>query len=289
MPSLRLLVRVCALLICTIPVAAAEAPLLPPSTAHQSPDHWRQPISPSRIAEHTWAVGTAGLRVLLVKTPEGALLIDGGLPQAADLVLAQMRALGVAPTDLKWILHSHAHADHAGAIAAIQRATGARVISNAESAALLARGGSADLHFGDSLVFPPVHADRLVLDGEVVDIGGMRLTAHFTPGHTPGSMSWTWDDTRDGKTVRIAYVDSLTAPGYRLIDNPRYPHIVEDYRRTFARVRALPCDMLITPHPEASNSAVADKTKPTMDCRGYADAAEKTLDGLVEAQREARS
>ncbi|MGH8077460.1 MAG: subclass B3 metallo-beta-lactamase, partial [Lysobacter sp.] len=145
-----------------------------------------------------------------------------------------------------------------------------------------------DLHFGDSLVFPPVQADRLVLDGEVVDIGGMRLTAHFTPGHTPGSMSWTWDDTRDGKTVRIAYVDSLTAPGYRLIDNPSYPHIVEDYRRTFARVRALPCDMLITPHPEASHSAEADKTKPAMDCRGYADAAEKTLDGLVEEQRKAR-
>jgi metallo-beta-lactamase class B len=281
-------------LVCLLPVpcaAQAADPLLPASKAHEVRDSWRQPIAPSRIAQHTWRLGTTGLGAMLVKTPAGAVLIDGGLPQAADLLLAQMRALGVEPTDLKWILHSHAHADHAGPIAAVQRATGARVVSNAESAMLLARGGSDDLHFGDSLVFPPVHADRLVQDGEVVEIGHVRLTAHYTPGHTPGSMSWTWEDLRDGKPLRIAYVDSMTAPGYGLLDNPRYPHIGDDYRRTYAKVRALPCDLLLTPHPEASGSeldANAAPTKPAMDCRAYADAAGRKLDEQIESQQEAR-
>ncbi len=290
MSSLPLFALAGALLLIAVPASAAE-PLLPPNTAHQTPDNWRQPVAPSRIAEHSWRLGTQGLSAMLIKTPAGAALIDGGLPQAADLLLAQMRALGVAPTDLKWILHSHAHADHAGPIAAIQRATGARVVSNAESAMLLARGGNADLHFGDTLTFPPVQADRLVLDGEVVELGGVRLTAHYTPGHTPGSMSWTWDDVRDGKALRIAYVDSLTAPGYRLLDNPRYPHIVDDYRRTFAVVRTLPCDLLLTPHPEASGSttpANAAPTKPAMTCRAYADAAERNLDEQLGNQRKAR-
>lgn len=102
-----------------------------------------------------------------------------------------MAKLGVSLSELRLILHSHAHADHAGPLAAVKRATGAVLVSNAESAALLARGGSHDIHFGDDITYPPVSADRLVQDGEVVRLGGMAFTAWFTPGHTPGSMSWT--------------------------------------------------------------------------------------------------
>src|SRR5690606_32079599 len=140
------------------------------------------------------------------------------------------------------ILFSQAHADHTGPLAELRRRTGARVVSNAESAVLLARGGSDDIHFGDGIVFPPVQVDRLVMDGEAVELGGMRFTVHFMPGHTPGSMAWTWTDHRDGRELHIAYADSLTAPGYRLLGNPRYPRIVEDFRRSFDVVRALPCD-----------------------------------------------
>ena len=272
-------------------VACAQAaePVLPPSQAYETPDYWRQPIAPFRIADHTWYIGTAGISAVLIKTSQGAVLIDGGLPQAADMLLARMRELGVAQGDLKWILHGHAHGDHAGPIAAIQRATGARVVSNAESAALLARGGSNDLHYADSILYPPAHADRLVLDGEVVELGGIRLTAHFTPGHTPGSLSWTWDDVRDGKPLRIAYVDSLSAPDYRLLGNPRYPRIVDDYRGSFDTVRTLPCDLLLTPHPDASGWAPGtDAPHPSpMTCRAYADTAEKKFDAQLEAERKA--
>ena len=286
----RLALAACLLAIVSSPVRGVE-PVLPQSSAYLTNDAWRQPIAPFQIADHTWYIGTQGLSALLIRTPEGAVLIDGGMPQAAETLLQRMRELGVQPHDLKLILHSHAHADHAGPIAAVRRATGARLVSNAESAALLARGGSNDLHFGDGILFPPTPSDRLVMDGEAVELGGLRFTAHYTPGHTPGSLSWTWNDTRAGKAIHIAYADSLSAPGYQLVDNPRYPHIVDDYRRTFATVRALPCDLLITPHPDASGWTPANTAAPhsaPLSCRTYADGAEARFDAELAKQRKER-
>jgi metallo-beta-lactamase class B len=266
--------------------ASATEPVLPQLKAYETEDSWRQPVPPFALAEHSWYIGTAGLSVVLVKTAQGAVLIDGGLPQAAPMVLQRMRELGVAPGDLKLILNSHAHIDHAGPLAQLKRETGAKLVLSAESAVLLARGDSDDIHFGEGLTFPPANADRIVMDGEVVELGGMRFTAHFTPGHTPGSTSWTWDDQRAGKPLRIAYVDSLSAPGYQLIGNARYPRIVEDYRRTFATVRALPCDLLLTPHPGGSGwtpEATAAPHPEPMSCRQYADKAEQALDELLKS------
>ncbi|MBU8975146.1 subclass B3 metallo-beta-lactamase [Lysobacter sp. MMG2] len=266
----------------------AAEPLLPEAKAYKSRDSWRRPIAPFALADRTSYIGTEGLGAVLIKTDAGAVLIDGGLPQAADMLLANMRALGVAPKDLKLILLSHAHIDHAGPTAAIQRATGARLVANAESAVLLQRGGFDDLHFGDDVLFPPANADRIVMDGEVVELGGVAFTAHFTPGHTPGSTSWTWTDTKNGKPLRIAYVDSLSAPGYQLVGNARQPRIVDDYRRAFAEVRTLPCDLLMTPHPDASGWKLGESTAPTtLTCRAYADRAENAFDKTLREQRAA--
>lgn len=258
----------------------AAAQPLPQLKAYEADASWRTPVAPLRISDHVWQIGAQNITALLVKTPQGAVLIDGGMPQMADALLKNMAALGVQPGDLRLILHSHAHADHAGPLAAVKRATGAVLVSNAESAALLARGGSHDIHFGDDILYPPVTADRLVQDGEVVSLGGMVFTAWFTPGHTPGSLSWTWADTRDGKPVRIAYVDSLTAPGYRLKDNPAYPQIQRDYARSLDVVRRLPCDLLLTPHPGFSGWNYADAARPQptpTTCEAYADAAAQRL------------
>jgi metallo-beta-lactamase class B len=266
---------------------AAQAPL-PQLKAYEVPVGWLTPIEPLRISDHVWQIGTAGITTLLVKTDQGAVLIDGGMPQAAELLLAHMRRLGVAPHDVRFIFHSHAHADHAGPLAAIKRATGARLVSNAESAALLARGGSADIHFGDGITYPPVQADRLVQDGETITLGRMSFTVAFTPGHTPGSMSWTWGDTREGKPVRIAYVDSLSAPGYQLEGNAAYPRLLDAYARSFAAVRKLPCDLLLTPHPEQSGWNYADAARPhaqPTSCSAYADAAEAKLRQQAKEQR----
>ena len=286
---MRLPTALCVLLtaLSSLPLHAAE-PLLPKARAYESPDAWRRPIAPFALGDRSWYIGTEGLSAVLVKTDAGAVLIDGGLPETADMLLAHMRDLGVAPSDLKLILHSHAHIDHAGPIAAIRRATGARVATNAESAALLERGGFDDLHFGDGMLFPPVHADRIVMDGEVIELGGVAFTAHFTPGHTPGSLSWTWTDAKAGKPLRIAYVDSLSAPGYKLVGNPRQPRIVDDYRRAFAEVRTLPCDLLLTPHPDASGWKLGESTTPTtLTCRAYADRAQAAFDRTLKEQQAA--
>lgn len=269
------------------PAVAAQA-VLPQLQPYTTPAAWLTPVAPLRIADNTWHIGTASITALLVKTPEGAVLLDGGMPQVADHLLANMRELGVAPGDLKLILHSHAHIDHVGPLAAIKKATGAQLVSNAESAVLLQRGDSQDIHFGDDMVFAPVQVDRLVQDGETVELGGMTFTAHFTPGHTPGSLSWTWTDRRDGKPLRIAYSDSLSAPGYSLWMNPRFPKIAEAFRSGFAAVRALPCDLLITPHAEASGWDYTNAEHPNpspMSCKAYADKAEAAFDAQLKKQR----
>ncbi|HEO8484530.1 TPA: L1 family subclass B3 metallo-beta-lactamase [Stenotrophomonas maltophilia] len=275
-----------ATLAAVLPVAhasAAEAPL-PQLRAYTVDASWLQPMAPLQIADHTWQIGTENLTALLVQTAEGAVLLDGGMPQMADHLLDNMKARGVAPQDLRLILLSHAHADHAGPVAELKRRSGAHVVANAESAVLLARGGSDDLHFGDGITYPPANADRIVMDGEVVEVGGIEFTAHFMPGHTPGSTAWTWTDTREGKPLRIAYADSLSAPGYQLQGNARYPRLIEDYKRSFATVRALPCDVLLTPHPGASNwdyAAGARAGAKALTCKAYADVAEQKFDAQL--------
>ncbi len=264
-------------------VTAADEPL-PQLRAYTVDSSWLQPMAPLQIADHTWQIGTEDLTALLVQTADGAVLLDGGMPQMAGHLLDNMKLRGVAPQDLRLVLLSHAHADHAGPVAELKRRTGAHVAANAETAVLLARGGSNDLHFGDSITFPPVSTDRIIMDGEVVNVGGIAFTAHFMPGHTPGSTAWTWTDTRDGKPVRIAYADSLSAPGYLLQGNARYPRLVQDYRRSFAMVRGLPCDLLLTPHPGASNwnyAAGSNASEKVLSCKAYADAAEKKFDAQL--------
>ncbi|TGW19049.1 L1 family subclass B3 metallo-beta-lactamase [Stenotrophomonas maltophilia] len=263
--------------------SAAEAPL-PQLRAYTVDASWLQPMAPLQIADHTWQIGTEDLTALLVQTADGAVLLDGGMPQMASHLLDNMKARGVMPQDLRLILLSHAHADHAGPVAELKRRTGAKVAANAESAVLLARGGSNDLHFGDDITYPPANADRIIMDGEVVTVGSIAFTAHFMPGHTPGSTAWTWTDTQDGKPVRIAYADSLSAPGYKLQENARYPRLVEDYRRSFTTVRGLPCDVLLTPHPGASNwnyAAGAKAGAKALTCKAYADTAEQKFDAQL--------
>ncbi len=280
---MRLCLTTLALATLAFDVTAADEPL-PQLRAYTVDSSWLQPMAPLQIADHTWQIGTEDLTALLVQTADGAVLLDGGMPQMAGHLLDNMKLRGVAPQDLRLVLLSHAHADHAGPVAELKRRTGAHVAANAETAVLLARGGSNDLHFGDSITFPPVSTDRIIMDGEVVNVGGIAFTAHFMPGHTPGSTAWTWTDTRDGKPVRIAYADSLSAPGYQLQGNARYPRLVQDYRRSFAMVRGLPCDLLLTPHPGASNwnyAAGSNASEKVLSCKAYADAAEKKFDAQL--------
>lgn len=248
---------------------------------------WTAPQAPVRIHGNTWHVGPRGLGVFLVTAPTGHVLIDGGATADASLIKANLQSLGIDLRDVKWILNSHAHCDHAGGIAQLARDTGAQVIAGAADAPLLARGGRDDPQYGDRFPFAPVQVTRTVTDGESLRFGDLVITAHATPGHTRGNTTWTWKSCEDTRCLDVVNVGSLSAPGFQLMGNPDYPDAVADFRASFTKVAALPCDIALAPHPgmvdfwarverrdQGDAGALIDGTL----CRAYAEDARRALE-----------
>ena len=238
------------------PVATAEPAGVPACPLDASPmAGWSDRAPPRRIFGNTYYVGTCGIAAVLVVGDAGAVLIDGATEQAPAAILANIRALGFDPRQVKRLLNTHEHMDHAGGLAGLQRETGAALLARAPALATLRRGRSdwEDPQFGELTGFPPVADVRTLADGEVVRIGGLALASHATPGHAPGGTSWTWRSCEGTRCLDIAYVDShsaLTDDHYRFNDHPAY---VAAFERSLDTVAGLPCDLLITPHPAASN------------------------------------
>ena len=232
--------------------APAAAPTVPEACAGR--DGWSEPAVPQRIFGNVWYVGTCGITALLITSPQGHVVIDGGPRDAGGLIAASIERAGYRLRDVRWILSSHEHHDHAGGIAELARLTGARVAATRVNAAVLASGTPApdDPQTGDLSGFTPVKAARILADGEVLRLGPIAITAHATPGHSPGSTSWTWQACEGRTCHRLAYADSLSAvsaPGYRFTAHPAY---VQRFRQALAKVAGLDCDLVITPHPSAS-------------------------------------
>jgi metallo-beta-lactamase class B len=231
---------------------------------------WNRPIAPFRIAGPLHYVGVANVTSLLLTTPAGHILVDGAFAESADIILGNVRALGFEPKDVKILLSTHAHGDHAGGLAAIKARTGAKLYAGALDVPLLARGGRGDFAFGDSIPYPPVAADVGVSDGETIVLGGVTVRAIATPGHTKGCTSWAFEVEDGGRPVRVVMVGGTSAPGYRLVNNPKYPGIVADYERTFSRLAAEPADLLLEGHGFAFG--LDEKRvgrKPFVDAAGY--------------------
>ena len=238
------------------PVGAAEPAGVPACPLDASPmAGWSDRAPPRRIFGNTYYVGTCGIAAVLVVGDAGAILVDGATEQAPAAILANIRALGFDPRQVKRLLNTHEHMDHAGGLAGLQQATGAPLLARAPAVATLRRGSSdrEDPQFGELTGFPPVADVRTLADGEVVRLGGLALASHATPGHAPGGTSWTWRSCEGTRCLEIAYVDShsaLTDGHYRFKDHPTY---VDAFERSLDTVAGLPCDLLITPHPAASN------------------------------------
>lgn len=275
------------------PCAFAQMPATERATLAKWPS-WTAPQKPVRVHGNTWFVGPHGLSVLLITAPGGNVLIDGGVPGDAPLIEANIRSLGVDLHDIKWILNTHAHFDHAGDIARLARDTGAQVIVSAADAPLLARGGLGDPQYGDDFPFAPVVASRTVRDGETLHLGDLQLTAHVTPGHTKGNTTWTWTSCEGQRCLHLVDIGSLSAPDYQLLGNVRYPDIVADFEHSFTTVAALPCDIALNPHPEAVDfwarvdrrgQGHADALVDTAGCRRYAQAAQKSFEAQLAKER----
>jgi metallo-beta-lactamase class B len=218
---------------------------------------WNQPQEPFRIYGNTYYVGPRGLTSILLTSKAGHILIDGALPESVPLVVANIRSLGFRIEDVKLIVNSHVHFDHGGGIAELQRLSGAKVAASPWSAGVLMKSGvgKGDPQFGSIQPVALVPRVALLRDGQTLRVGDIRLTARFTPGHTPGGTSWTWKSCENGRCLSLVYSDSMTpvsADGFRFSDSREYPTAIQDFEKSFAFLRAAPCDILLTSHPDAS-------------------------------------
>jgi len=236
--------------------AKAPAPLQDTPVDCDSCKEWNAPVQPFNIYGNSWYVGTAGLSAVLVTSPQGHILLDGALPQSAPLIIANIRALGFRIEDVKYILNSHAHWDHAGGIAALQRASGATVVASASGALGLQSGtnGKDDPQYQAQ---PVVHVAKVakvtvVGEGDAVKLGPLALTAHMTPGHTPGATTWTWTSCEGARCLDVVYADSLNpyaSGNFRYTGKDGSPDLSASFAASIAKVAALPCDIIIPVHP----------------------------------------
>lgn len=240
-------------------------------------DGWADPAPPQLIFGKTWYVGTCGITVVLVETSAGLVLIDSGPAEAAPLVLANIRELGFDPKSVKWILSTHEHFDHAGGIAAIQKQTGARLAVGPFAAKALRTGhpNSSDPQAPLLAKTPmaPARVDRILRNSGQLTVGDVTFTAWATPTHSPGSTSWTWKTCAAASCETISLVDSVTAisaDGYRFSDHSER---VLEAKMGLTTIEFMPCGILVTPHPGASDLfARMVRKAPLADadaCRAY--------------------
>lgn len=227
-------------------LAAARTPPAQTPVERQRAE-WNQPAQPFRLLGNVHYVGMAGVSAYLITSPDGHVLIDGGMEESAPRIAASIRALGFRVEDVRYILINHAHWDHAGGLAELKRLTGARLVASAADAPDLAAGRNP--YRDDVGGFAPVAVDRIVGEGDTVALGGVTLTAHMTSGHAKGCTSWTLPVTQEGRTFSVLFACSLSVAGQRLVGDTRYPEAAADFRATFARLRALQADAFLGFHP----------------------------------------
>lgn len=231
-------------------IAEEAFPSDPPNDCYDC-EEWNRPHEPFRVFGNTYYVGTAGLSAILIDGGSELVLIDGGLPQSAALVASSIRTLGFDPENITTILLSHAHFDHAGGINALQRYTGARVLSSEPGAQALRAGDlmADDPQAGQpeaGRVFPAVSNVYAVEDNSTVTVGDAKIVGVYTPGHTPGGMSWTWETCEENRCLNVVYADSfsaVSAEGYRFSEG-----LGKAIRTSANRIAALDCDIMIATH-----------------------------------------
>lgn len=219
----------------------------------ESPAAWTTPTEPFKIAGNLYYVGTAGIGAYLITTPQGHILIDGAMPGSAKDIEASITKLGFAPSEVKVLLNTHAHFDHAGGLAELKRDTGAKLAASAGDKIALETGkypGSEEVKAFD---FAPVKVDRALEDGERLSMGGIALTAHLTPGHSAGCTTWTFPVMIDGVSRQAMIYCSTSVAANRLVSKtkgPQYPGIVADYEKSFAKLKTMKADVFLAPHAE---------------------------------------
>ena len=280
-----------------LPVVLLFLPAIARAQADETSRAWNLPVEPFRIVGNVYYVGAAEVSSFLITTPKGHILLDSGLAETVPLIQANLKKLGFKIEDVKILINSHAHYDHAGGLAELKELTGAKLMTSEADAALLASGGKGDFRWGDDLSYKPVKVDRVLRDNDKVELGEVTLTARLTPGHTKGSTTWVMKVKEAGKQLDVIFAGSTSAPGYKLVDNPKYPGIVADYTYTFRLLKSLHCDVFLGPHgsffsllDKAARLKQGEKNNPFIDPKGYREfleESEKDFLEQLEKQRQA--
>ena len=248
---------------------------------------WNQPQRPFKVYGNTYWVGTKGLGAVLITSDRGHILIDGALPESVPQIRDHIRELGFKIEDVRLLLNTHVHYDHAGGLGELQRLTGARAAASASSATVLTSGepGDDDPQYGLLPRIDRLRNVEVVREGQVLKVGSLIARPHMTPGHTPGGTTWTWKSCEGPRCVDVVYADSLTAvsaDGFKYTSSP----MRQAFEHTFAVLETMRCDILLTPHPAFSRvferlaAREAGKADAFIDpdaCKAYAATARKNL------------
>lgn len=244
----------------------------------QTDPTWTEPFPPFKIIGNIYYVGSRGLASYLITTPQGHILINSNLERSIPQIRDSVEKLRFHLSDVKILLISHAHWDHDAGSAQIKKLTGAQYMVMEGDVPVVESGGKADFQYGNSPanLYPPAKVDRVLHDDEEVKLGGVVLIAHLTPGHTKGCTTWTMKVNDAGKTYNVVIVGSPNVnPGYKLVNNPKYPNIAADYEQMFRVLKQLPCDIFLGAHGSYYNmEAKFAKLKsrganPFIDPEGY--------------------
>jgi len=232
-------------------IAVAQTPTQPSAT----PGSWSQDYEPFRIAGNLYYVGTYDLASYLITTPKGNILINTGLETSVPMIRKHIEALGFKFSDIKILLATHAHYDHAAGLAEIKKLTGAQLMIEQEDAPVLADGGQSDFDFqGKCCTFPPVTADKLLNDKDVVKLGGMQITVLHHPGHTKGACSFLFDVKDEQRIYRILIANMPSVlDETNLAGMPTYPNVGKDYAYTFNAMKKLHFDIWLASHASQFN------------------------------------
>lgn len=231
---------------------AAGLGMAAPACADDPPE-WSTPVKPFRIAGNIYYVGTKGLAAYLIVSNQGAILLEGTSTENAPLIERNIEAVGVQLHAVKRLISDHAHEDHVGALAQIKRDTGAKFLASAGDRWALEHGRvRGDTNYKPK-PFAPIKVDRVVRDGETIRLGDAALTAHLTPGHTPGCTSWSTTVQDQGRQLNVLFLCSITVAGNILVGNHAYPEIASDYRATFRKLKTMKADIVLPSHPDIAD------------------------------------
>ncbi|SFK27873.1 CAU/MBL1b family subclass B3 metallo-beta-lactamase [Caulobacter sp. UNC279MFTsu5.1] len=258
------------------PIFLAVLSLALAGAAHaDDPANWSKPIRPYRVVGNIYYVGSEGLSAWLISSSEGHVLLDSGpSPAGAKLIEANIQALGFKLSDVKILINTHAHFDHAGGLAQLKADTGAKVWASRPDEPALKKGQ----HFGDNdnglTPFAPVKVDKAFGDGQKLKLGETTLVAHLTPGHTIGCTTWTTQVIDRGRPLNVTFPCSASVAGNVLVGNKTYKNIVADYRFTFAALKALPTDVMLPSHEEQGNLLAKRRKMLAGDVNAFVDPSE---------------